>query len=239
MRETERGERYVVFDDFLSPSEFDDAVEFMGRVKLSATDSVVSPYLDGPALRSKGVSLPAGIGDGSPNGRPALYTRVAVAASSEHRLFGEPGSAWDQLTFTFWEYPPGSRLGWHNDAGRGRQGEFILYLHSYWDVSWGGELLLIDRDPGLISAHDAATPAELSQALLKCEVNPIAVLPRPNRLVLVRSNTVHTIHRVDESAGSSKRRSLTGFVYCKASQGGTGKESREALEEALLGRMRN
>jgi hypothetical protein len=104
-------------------------------VRLSLAESVVAQGIDGPALRSKGISFPASIGDGSPNARPALYTKIARILYSENRLFGMPESGWNRVSFTFWQYPSGSRLGWHNDAGRGRQGEFIYYLHRFWDAS--------------------------------------------------------------------------------------------------------
>lgn len=222
MRQTERGSRYVVYDDFLPQDEFDQAVALMARSGLTDTQSVISPSLDGPATRSRGMTFAASIGDGRINGRPAYFSRIAQAVYGETRLFGDAGATWNKITFTFWQYPAGSRLGWHNDAGRGREGEFILYLHREWDISWGGELMLIDRDPRSLlnragadgAALEAASPdVRLREILRDCEVSPLAVLPRPNRLVLVKANTIHTVRRVDHTAGANKRCTLTGFVY--------------------------
>lgn len=222
MRQTERGSRYVVYDDFLAHEEFEQAIGLMARSGLADTQSVISPSLDGPATRSRGMTFTASIGDGQTNGRPAFFSRIAQAVHGETQLFGNAGAAWNKITFTFWQYPAGSRLGWHNDAGRGREGEFILYLHRQWDISWGGELMLIDRDPQSLlhragadgAALETASPdVRLREILRVCEVSPLAVLPRPNRLVLVKANTIHTVRRVDHTAEDNKRCTLTGFVY--------------------------
>lgn len=222
MRQTELGSRYVIYDDFLPQDEFDQAVELMARSGLADTQSVISPQLDGPATRSRGMTFAASIGDGEINGRPPFFSRIAQAVHGETRLFGDAGATWNKITFTYWQYPAGSRLGWHNDAGRGREGEFILYLHRQWDISWGGELMVIDRDPQSLldlagsdgSALEAAGPdVRLRKILQDCEISPLAILPRPNRLVLVKANTVHTVRRVDHTAGDNKRCTLTGFFY--------------------------
>lgn len=240
MRETERGERYVVFDDFLTGAAFDVAVDQLARAKMSVKQSVISPELDGHALRSDGISFPSSIGDGRPSGRPALYTRIAQVVHSEHQIFGKAGIDWDRLTFTFWKYPAGSRLGWHNDAGGGRRGEFILFLHREWDIAWGGELMLIDRDPVKILDTCPVTEqiiadhplARLGRILRECEVSPRAILPRPNRLVLVQANTVHTVRRVDQTATDHLRCTLTGFAFRETSD--RRDTNKERLKETLL-----
>ena len=64
MRPTERGERYAVYDDFLPPEEFEQAVQLMHRAWLAETESVISPALDGPARRSRGMSFAASVDGG-------------------------------------------------------------------------------------------------------------------------------------------------------------------------------
>lgn len=269
MRLTERGQRYVVFDDFLRPEHFEQARNLMGRASLDDTSSVISPALDGPARRSRGMSLSWTLGDIGGGGRPPVFTEIAAVVRAETALFGESGDDWDRLTFTFWEYPAGSRLGWHNDAGRGRRGEYILYLHSDWDISWGGELMLIDRDPGglrpdggspvasVVSAASVASAASagvsagrdgerdgyhagdgrraVADILRTCEVSPIAVLPRPNRLVLVQADTLHTVRRVDHTAGGNRRCTLTGFAYLDREFKPDHDRGRELARRTILG----
>lgn len=243
MRLTERGKRYVVYDDFLPPKEFERAVKLMERSSLAETQSVIWPEGDGPAHRSRGVSFAASIGDGGISGRPLVFTSIAQAVREETAVFGEASVDWDKLTFTFWQYPADSRLSWHNDAGRGRQGEFIVYLHREWDISWGGELLLIDREPRALlktcgastdTVEQAGPQAVLNQILRTCEISPLAVLPRPNRLVMVKSNTVHTVRRVDRTAGPNRRCTLTGFAYHGSLTDRDPELGREAARHALL-----
>ncbi|HEV2887356.1 MAG TPA: 2OG-Fe(II) oxygenase [Jatrophihabitans sp.] len=242
MRLTERGERYVVYDGFLPPEEFEQAVQLMERASLADTDSVISPVLDGPARRSRGMSFAASIGDGSLTGRPPLFTSVTQAVRAETGLFGAAGTDWDRLTFTFWQYPADSRLGWHNDAGGGRRGEFVLYLHREWDISWGGELMLIDRDPASLletgrvppEVVDRGPAAALDAILRTCEISPLAVLPRPNRLVLVKANTVHTVRRVDRTAGTHRRCTLTGFAF-RDDPSERAEQGRDTARRVILG----
>jgi Rps23 Pro-64 3,4-dihydroxylase Tpa1-like proline 4-hydroxylase len=243
VRQTEIGERYSVYDEFLAAEEFQRALLLMGRSKLADAQSVIAPTLDGPARRSRGTSFSANIGDGRINGRPELFTSLARAAYGETRLFGNPGSDWNMISFTFWQYPVGSGLGWHNDAGRGRQGEFIFYLHPQWDVSWGGELMLLDRDPNAIlksggdvsGGMESPSPdATVREILRSCESSLLAIPPRPNRIVMVKSGTIHSIHRVDQAAGQNVRSTLTGFVYQGESVPRNISRDRDAVRKAIL-----
>ncbi|WP_329364620.1 2OG-Fe(II) oxygenase [Streptomyces sp. NBC_00669] len=245
MRMTERGERYVVYDDFLPPEVFDQAVELMERSALGETGSVISAELDGPAHRTRGTHFPASIGETGSSGRPAVFTRVTQAVRTETGLFGAAGTDWDRLTFTFWQYPANSRLGWHNDAGRGRRGEYIVYLHREWDISWGGELMLIDQEPRTLlpAAGGGPDPEEttasgsaglVNKILRTCERSPVAVLPRPNRLVMVMSDTLHTIRRVDHTAGENRRCSLTGFAYLNRKFQPDSERNRDLARNSIL-----
>lgn len=76
-------------------------------------------------------------------------------------------------------------------------------------------MLLLDVEPEELSGVEAAGGAPVAQMeafLDACPVSPVAIAPKPNRLVLVKAETVHQIHRVDETAGDSLRCTLTGFV---------------------------
>ncbi|MGY2063204.1 2OG-Fe(II) oxygenase, partial [Nocardia gipuzkoensis] len=111
------------------------------------------------------------------------------------------------IASTFWAYPAGTKLGWHDDGAQ-RSGAFVLYLSREWRASWGGELDIIDCAVEAVpNIHD-----DLDLDLLATPVHPTAIFPRPNRLVLMRSGTFHRIRRVDTAAGSVARESLTGFV---------------------------
>ncbi|MEU1467089.1 2OG-Fe(II) oxygenase [Streptomyces sp. NPDC005761] len=235
MREIQRGKRFIIIDDFLSEPDFSAAQGLMERATFTRRESVISDE-DGPAFRSKGVRFKEELGSLEVGGRPKAYEELGRAVRARSDFFGEASTDWNRIAFAFWKYPAGSRLGWHNDAGRGRKGEFILFLHDRWRPSWGGELKLIDEEP---QPSDAAEDAE-SDLVLRMErrierstTSPVAIVPRPNRLVLVKSDTVHTIGRVDPTAGDTLRRSLTGFVSLSPERSAGPGSAREKLTAIL------
>ncbi|MGQ4487583.1 2OG-Fe(II) oxygenase [Streptomyces sp. SAS_281] len=214
MHETQRGRRYIIVDDFLSAPDFAAAQDLMDRTPCTLRESVISTE-DGPAFRSRGTRFGLDLGSPGAGEQPQVYEELARAVRTHAHFYGEAGTEWDSLTFTFWKYPVGSRLGWHNDAGLGRQGEFILFLHDRWRPSWGGELKLIDEDPQPVPEEEAAENdlvLRMEARIERSPLSPIAIMPKPNRLVMVKSDTIHTIGRVDHTAGDKLRRTLTGFV---------------------------
>lgn len=234
MKEVQRGRRFVVFDDFLDEVTFSVARTMLARARFDKKDSVISPGDDGFAFRSKGVHFGEELGGTSTGGRPKVYEEIARCVHRERRLYGEGGTDWNRIGFTFWRYPVGNRLGWHNDAGGGRRGEFILFLHDRWRPSWGGELMILDEDTTALdhaeTEHESAT-ARMERILDTCPVSPTAVVPKPNRLVLVQAGTVHQIHRVDQTA-KLERCTLTGFVSRHVSDRDR-EETREKLAASL------
>ncbi|WP_052440112.1 2OG-Fe(II) oxygenase family protein [Streptacidiphilus albus] len=237
MKEVQRGKRFVVLDDFLSVRDFASAQGLMEHSSFTRRESVISTE-DGPAYRSKGARFTEELGMDGAGGRPRVYEELAQMVHNQRSFFGSPGDDWDRIAFAFWKYPAGSRLGWHNDAGRGRRGEFILFLHDRWRPSWGGELKLLDVDP---PAAEPDEPAEddvvlrMEQRIERSETSPLAIVPKPNRLVLVRSGTIHTISRVDPTAGDTLRHSLTGFVSKSSKHELYRTAAREAFNTILAG----
>jgi Rps23 Pro-64 3,4-dihydroxylase Tpa1-like proline 4-hydroxylase len=240
MKEMQRGTRFVVIDDFLSGRDFSAARDLMERATLTKVDSVISPSEDGPAFRSKGVRFGEELGSTEVVGRPRVYEQVARTVHRERDFYGEAGPDWDRIAFAFWKYPAGSRLGWHNDGGRGRRGEFILFLHDMWKPSWGGELMLVDENPEGLDEGDTRRddPVEWMETLLgRCTRSPVAILPKRNRLVLVKTETIHTIRRVDPTAGAFLRCTLTGFIWRDLERAADRQSAREKFEAVLGGRL--
>ncbi|MEU8508756.1 2OG-Fe(II) oxygenase [Streptomyces brevispora] len=237
MREIQRGKRFVVIDDFLSEPVFSGAQDLLERATFTRRESVISEE-DGPAFRSKGVRFKEELGSVDAGGRPKVYEELARAVHAHSDFYGEASTDWNRIAFAFWKYPAGSRLGWHNDAGRGRRGEFILFLHDRWRPSWGGELKLIDEDPQPANADDDAESdlvRRMENRIDRSTTSPVAIVPKPNRLVLVKSDTVHTIGRVDPTAGDTLRRSLTGFVSLSPERTTSPGSAREKLTAILTG----
>ncbi|MFB7555998.1 2OG-Fe(II) oxygenase [Streptomyces brevispora] len=237
MREIQRGKRFVIIDDFLSEPVFSGAQDLLERATFTRRESVISEE-DGPAFRSKGVRFKEELGSVDAGGRPKVYEELARAVHAHSDFYGEASTDWNRIAFAFWKYPAGSRLGWHNDAGRGRRGEFILFLHDRWRPSWGGELKLIDEDPQPANADDDAESdlvRRMENRIDRSTTSPVAIVPKPNRLVLVKSDTVHTIGRVDPTAGDTLRRSLTGFVSLSPERTTSPGSAREKLTAILTG----
>ncbi|GAA3856454.1 2OG-Fe(II) oxygenase [Streptomyces sedi] len=228
MRETHRRERFVVFDDFLDEATLAELRGQADRSTFSEVRSVIYPDSDGTAHRSRGAYLKgAALGAADGAGRPRAYERILRTVAEETAVFGERGEDWNRAAFTFWRYPAGSRLSWHNDVGGGRVGEYILFLHEEWSASWGGELMILDEDPPRASSGDFEDfIAQMELQVRNSSVSPVAIVPKPNRLVLVKAGTAHQINRVDPTSGSD-RRTLTGFISKKS------EEDTEAARDAL------
>lgn len=235
MKVAQRGERFLIIDDFLDEEALAATRRMFERADFTKVDSVISPE-DGAAFRSKGAQFKEELGGADAHGRPRVYQEVTRMVRMESELYGSGGAEWNRIGFSFWKYPAGSRLGWHNDAGGGRRGEFILFLHETWRPSWGGELMLLDEDPQALMGSDAGRPSPIAlmETLLdRCPTSPVAILPKPNRLVLVKSGTIHQIHRVDHTAEKAFRCTLTGFVSRDIDAANPSLIAREVLTSAL------
>lgn len=217
MQKEQHGERFVVIDDFLPVEALARLREYADMTQHRDVDSVVDARLDGAALRSRGGLF--GFADRVPAEGPGEALSTIKDAITVHpEIYGTAGMDWKVLSFSLWQYPAGTRLGWHNDAGNGRTGEFILYLHEQWRPSWGGELIVLDAfSPLEVEGLPVAQRfAAIENIVASSRSTLTAIHPRPNRLVMVRAGTCHYINRVDSAAGSARRRSLTGFASLPA-----------------------
>ncbi|MEV4894202.1 2OG-Fe(II) oxygenase family protein [Nonomuraea sp. NPDC055795] len=232
MKRVAGGARFRVIDDFLNPAELEEVRQLMNRSTFEEVASVVDPETDGTAFRSRSSVLRH---DATREGN--AYTSIIRGLGAHTDLFGAPGDAWSIVGFSFWKYAAGNRLSWHNDVASGRQGEFILFLHPTWQASWSGELLLLDADPETIEVADPTLPP---RELVAAKVNQAphcltAIVPKPNRLVLVKEGTIHCIQRVDRTAGSVHRQTMTGFLAADPPDEQRGSMSNFARLTALLG----
>jgi Rps23 Pro-64 3,4-dihydroxylase Tpa1-like proline 4-hydroxylase len=236
-----QGLRYQIIDDFLSEDDLSSLRSLASGLHFERRSSVVDPVADGDAHRSRGSLLQyedfLGQGGYDAADMPRAYGEVVSALSECPQLLGRPGADWSVVGLTFWKYAAGNRLGWHNDTGTRRRGEFILFMHDTWRASWGGELLLLDRDPDELDE----SPARLSATeAVEYKVNKanealVAIVPRPNRLVVVQEGTLHCIHRVDPTAGDNLRQTMTGFVASKPVPHRTQDEGKVERLAAILG----
>lgn len=213
MTVVQHGSRYAVIDDFLSPDALSNLRDFAASKTYLPIDSVIDAETDGTAMRSRGGLVGVHEALGSTSVDVALEC-VRQSALRHPEIYGHAPGDWAVMSFAFWQYAAGIRLGWHNDAGNARTGEYILYLHDEWRPSWGGELVILDEPQQLDLSHTSIKERSraIESAVAASSHMLTAIFPRPNRLVLVRAGTCHYINRVDKAAGSAKRISMTGFV---------------------------
>ncbi|WP_042388604.1 2OG-Fe(II) oxygenase [Streptacidiphilus melanogenes] len=223
MQLTQRGGNFAVFDDFLDDTALAELRTVMAHSKFSTAESSLLTADDGAALRSRSTVIRSG-SDRSIAGDPKAYGVVLGRIGTESALFGQMDDDWNKVGFTFWNYPAGSRLGWHSDSGGGRRGSYILFLHEEWRASWGGELLILDEE--FTEPHEPGETASVEAWVGQSTLSPLAVLPRPNRLVFLKAGTPHQVNRVDPTA-ALVRCSLTGHVTKKSENAGA--EARDSL----------
>jgi Rps23 Pro-64 3,4-dihydroxylase Tpa1-like proline 4-hydroxylase len=134
-------------------------------------------------------------------------------------LIGTTPKDWAGITAQSYLYPAGSGLSWHKDS-TDRSGAYIYYAHPYWNVTFGGELLIAERVAGGRSAAGRRPGQQVgphldneaeNRALLALGVGSF-VHAKPNRLVVLRGGTPHMIRAVTAAAGNHVRCSIAGFM---------------------------
>lgn len=123
------------------------------------------------------------------HGMDQVVERI-VAAMRASPLFGAAGQDWDDVAFRVYLQCRGSRLAGHGDSQFA--GTAAFYAHPQWSADWGGELIFPDRPDDRASGR--------------------YVLPRPNRLVLIRRGVWHRTGRVDADAGGHLRCTIAAFA---------------------------
>lgn len=159
----------------------------------------------GRAFASKGPSYPTA------TSVDLLIDAVRAMAAEHHDVAGREGADWIALFLAPWLYPPGSALSQHRDEGP-YAGSFTYFAHARWQRHWGGELLVAAPTPG-------PAPRDIDPTWLSLDGEAdddatgiaTAILPRPNRLVLLGPDRPHRIARVDATAGGNVRSSIAGF----------------------------
>jgi hypothetical protein len=117
-----------------------------------------------------------------------LSTIRELAISSG--VIGRPGTDWAGIIASIFRYEPGGGLIFHSDAAS-YNGAFSFYLHEEWYPDWGGFFMF-----------SSGTLQDIDQGHF--------LIPKPNRLVLIRGGTPHNISGVVSPNGQS-RLALSGF----------------------------
>jgi hypothetical protein len=143
----------------------------------------------------------------------------SVEANLIQSVLGDPCASrflstlpqWRSITLQSFIYPVGAGLSWHDDSEK--LANFLYYPHPEWDANWGGELLVS------ASPADGDSLREMP-SLYKHDDNRVLetglgtfIMPKPDRLIMIRSGISHCIKKVDAAAGMAFRASYSGFVY--------------------------
>lgn len=160
-----------------------------------------------------------------------LIQQFNAHAELYEALVGKEGKDWQTLAAAPRLYERNSSLYWHRDTPSVVTGSCTYYSHTNWNVQWGGELFIAhpsslkipDRNgPSMISPKEVMGRGmvQLSGHLDNSEVNDALmesgmgfyVMPKPNRLVVMKTGNPHTISKVHPAAGDHVRASVTMFL---------------------------
>jgi Rps23 Pro-64 3,4-dihydroxylase Tpa1-like proline 4-hydroxylase len=227
---------YLVIDDFLSPESHQLLwlylqVENFLRVDVSAPTGQW-PWHDGGALRGPTIGYKSKWHAQFPTGTAldVVIQGIVDSAAKLAPVLGQFRRDWEDFTSFPSLYPVGAGLTWHRDAVT-NAGSYVYYAHPHWNVEWGGELLLGDASqlaiPERLGPFFNAAPAgydddgatwlnshlqnDGASEVLLAHGTGTFVMPKPNRLVVLRGGLPHKIAKVSIGAGSNVRASVAGF----------------------------
>jgi hypothetical protein len=208
----------MTFDHILTPDDFGAVNHFVREVEKEPTLYGVSIWQDNEenplaskrafAWASTAVTalLPTGMSLKDieaftnlsiyPTGTPIDHVFKAITDRVEEirDVVGELGSDWVGIVSKTYAYSRGTKANWHADDGP-YSGAFVYYAHDNWDKDWGGHFLYCDS---AAMQDDGPTRGSF-------------LSPLPNRLLLLRGGTVHTVSNVSQSAGLNSRLTVAGF----------------------------
>lgn len=130
-------------------------------------------------------------------------------------IAGVQGEDWVDATFRPYIYPRGTKLSWHNDGGN-YHAALTYYVHPKWGSTWGGELMAAET-PDLESYQNKNKGQphldhRWEDEFLAEKGGGQFIIPKPNRLVIMKAGVFHSINRVDADAGDNARCSIVSFL---------------------------
>ena len=236
-----RDDHIAVYDDFLPPPDFRAVWAFVQAQRYYSVHadgwdpvwglhegepraSAVIFSGPGAALEAAREREPDAVFHVHPTGTHVdrLIQQVVLHAPDFASLVGRQGEDWELFTARAFLYPMQTSLRWHTDHGP-FTGAFTFFAHPHWNSAWGGELQVADLPEGASAAGcgGSALDNRAESELLLARGMGRFLMPRPNRLVVIRAGTPHAINHVHVSAGASARCSVAGFFMRRGDGDGT------------------
>lgn len=232
-----QNENFAVFDDFLDHKsiqfvwnyfqsvdfEFVQVKKWVKVNRLSDGNSLFGSVQYSEQVKGviDGMTYPSG------SGLDLVSKKIMENLGNFEPWIGKKGNDWEFFFVRPYLYPQGTGLSWHDDYTQ-VAGAFTLYVHPYWNVQWGAELLIADsstknmkrpkyklfgiEDDQLIGPY--LDNKDENEKLLEFGIGYF-IHPKPNRFVLIASGVQHTIKKVDITAGDHCRCAIAGFFIAQ------------------------
>lgn len=171
-------------------------------------------------------------------GLDLLLEQFSRQGEAYESLVGAERQDWRTLAAAPRIYERGSSLYWHRDTPSVVTGSCTYYAHKEWNVQWGGELFIAhpdalsipeERGPSMLTPQEVMGRGmvQLSGHLDNSEVNDellrmgmgYYIMPKPNRIVIMRTGNPHMISKVQPAAGDHVRLSVTMFLIRPGQEG--------------------
>lgn len=185
----------------------------------------------GSVAQQVAASDPGAFAHPTGTGIDLLLNHFSRSGEVFEKLVGKEGKDWRTLAAAPRLYERGSSLYWHRDTPSVVTGSCTYYAHKAWNVQWGGELFIAHpsacniperNGPSMIAPKEVMGKGlvQLSGHLDNTEVNEALmasgmgfyVMPKPNRLVIMKTGNPHMISKIHPAAGDHVRASVTMFL---------------------------
>lgn len=231
-------ENFIVIDDFLSKDDFAHMWNFIQeeRFRYVHSEKWIKAFRlsDGnPMWGDVYISEKIDYDNESSvfpmkRGIDPLFEQMNDALKTFKPYIGNKGKEWNYYFARPYLYPRDAGLSWHTDGRGDMSGAFVYYCHPEWNALWGSELLIHSSEAGKVKypqtkMYDGKTKilglhmdhTAASEHLMKEGMGQY-ILPKPNRMVVLKPGLIHRINRVDPAAGDHIRASITGFFLRKS-----------------------
>lgn len=228
---------FIVLDDFLSKEDFGHIWNFIQdeRFRLIHEEKWIKAFRLSDGLAMWGdvyISETIDYDQESSvyptsRGIDPLFKKMNEELERFKPYIGKKNSDWDYYFARPYLYPKDTGLSWHTDGRGDMSGAYVYYCHPTWNAQWGSELLIHSSEIDTVKYPEVKMFDGTKKMLgLHMEYEKVSdllmnegigqyILPKPNRMVVLKRGLIHRINRVDPAAGDHIRSTVTGFFLKK------------------------